>query len=37
MLTLSHLSKTYANGVQALLDVSLTIDRNRFDNAKTIK
>ncbi len=30
MLTISHLSKTYANGVRALDDVSLTIDRGLF-------
>src|SRR5258707_13239867 len=30
MLTISHLSKTYANGVRALNDVSLTIDRGLF-------
>jgi ABC-type multidrug transport system ATPase subunit len=30
MLTISHLSKTYPNGVRALDDVSLTIDRGLF-------
>jgi ABC-type multidrug transport system ATPase subunit len=30
MLTISHLSKTYANGVRALNDVTLTIDRGLF-------
>jgi ABC-type multidrug transport system ATPase subunit len=30
MLAISHLSKTYANGVRALDDVSLTIDRGLF-------
>src|SRR4051794_19346565 len=30
MLTITHLSKTYPNGVQALKDVSLTIDRGLF-------
>ncbi|GAB4421911.1 MAG: ABC transporter ATP-binding protein [Bacteroidia bacterium] len=29
-LTISHLSKTYPNGVQALRDVSLTIDKGMF-------
>jgi ABC-2 type transport system ATP-binding protein len=30
LLTLSHLSKTYPNGVRALDDVSFTIDRGLF-------